>query len=185
MKFIPFQCSETTYRKRKTRDDEDNSVIVETENQEEDDYYNVEPEIQEDQFLTVTGRRNKVYECCEKTAAASMQDAAEEEKKLAIAEGRTKNGIPVIDVYVDAFWCARLYGSNYKAASDTAAIIGRKTEEGLVEVVERKREEAQKRKNNSERPAKRKIRKLADTKKKKQNDYGPASLDPDMTLSGL
>ncbi|XP_047035378.1 uncharacterized protein LOC124641357 [Helicoverpa zea] len=216
-----------------TGKDKDDSIIVETENQEEeDDYYNVEPEIQEDQFQTVTGRRvidinylfsqlqekarhnnlfdckqenfqlisekriglisvfkfecnickqlcfinsekteskvnvniaattgmvatgigysqfeelfsamnipvfstnyynqlqDKVYECCEKTAAASMQDAAEEEKKLAIAEGRTKNGIPVIDVYVDASWCARSYGSNYKAASGTAAIIGRRT----------------------------------------------------------
>lgn len=59
-----------------------------------------------------------------------------------------------------------------------------RTEEGLAEVVERKREEAQKRKNNSERPAKRKIRKLADTKQK-QNDYGPACLDPDMSLSEL
>lgn len=42
---------------RKTRDDEDNLIIVEAENQEEDDdCYTVEPEIQEDQFQTVTGR---------------------------------------------------------------------------------------------------------------------------------
>ncbi|KAH9629667.1 hypothetical protein HF086_009003 [Spodoptera exigua] len=42
---------------RTTRKDKDDSIIVETENQEEDDYYNVEPEKQEDQFQTVTGRR--------------------------------------------------------------------------------------------------------------------------------
>lgn len=41
-----------------TGKDKDDSIIVETENQEEeDDYYTVEPEIQEDQFQTVTGRR--------------------------------------------------------------------------------------------------------------------------------
>lgn len=56
-----------------------------------------------------------------------MQDAAEEEKDLAIAEGRTKNDLPVIDVYVDASWCASSYGSNYKATSGTAANIGRRT----------------------------------------------------------
>ncbi|CAG4995154.1 unnamed protein product [Parnassius apollo] len=197
--------------------------------------------------------QDQVYECCEKTAAESMQDAAEEEKKLAIAEGRTKNSKPVIDVYVDASWCARSYGSNYKAASGTAAIIGRRTAKsrslienvntnlveyfnnviakfiggkrinfalkrgyqgrcnaavvkfneksaishvqntltnknrpdmGLTVVVEKKREDAQKRKNNSERPVRKKIRKLTDAKQK-QNDYGPASLDPDMSQSEL
>lgn len=69
----------------------------------------------------------QVYDSFENTAAESMKAAAEEEKELAIAEGRTKNGIPVVDVYVDASWCARSYGSNYKAASGTAAIIGRRT----------------------------------------------------------
>lgn len=65
--------------------------------------------------------QNKVYECCEKTAAASMRDAAEEEKKLAIAEGRTKNGIP-----------------DYKAASGTATIIGRRTGKILFLAVKNK-----------------------------------------------
>ncbi|CAG5024573.1 unnamed protein product [Parnassius apollo] len=55
---------------------------------------------------------------------------------------------------------------------------------GFADVVEKKREEAQKRKNNSERPVRKKIRKLTDAKQK-QNDYGPASLDPDMSQSEL
>ncbi|CAG5040675.1 unnamed protein product [Parnassius apollo] len=57
-------------------------------------------------------------------------------------------------------------------------------EMGLTVVVEKKTEEAQKRKNNSERPVRKKIRKLTDAKQK-QNDYGPASLDPDMSQSEL
>ncbi|CAH0397047.1 unnamed protein product [Chilo suppressalis] len=57
-------------------------------------------------------------------------------------------------------------------------------EVGLAEVVERKRGKAQKKKNSSEGPIKRKIRKLADAKQK-QNDYGSANLDPDMSQSEL
>ncbi|CAG4933082.1 unnamed protein product [Parnassius apollo] len=57
-------------------------------------------------------------------------------------------------------------------------------EMGFANVVEKKREEAQKRKNNSGRPVRKKIRKLTDAKQK-QNDYGPASLDPDMSQSEL
>ncbi|KAL4721043.1 hypothetical protein ACJJTC_004139 [Scirpophaga incertulas] len=71
--------------------------------------------------------QDKVYEAWEKTAANSMAAAAKKEKEIAIAEGRIKNGYPVIDVYVDGSWCARSYGSNYKASSGTAAIIGRRT----------------------------------------------------------
>ncbi|XP_045455750.1 uncharacterized protein LOC123665502 [Melitaea cinxia] len=71
--------------------------------------------------------QNEVYEKWEKTASASMEAAAAKEKEIAIAEGRIENGYPVIDVYVDGSWCARSYGTNYKASSGTAAIIGRRT----------------------------------------------------------
>lgn len=60
-----------------------------------------------------------------------MEAAAKKERDIAISEGRIKNGYPVIDVYVDGTWCARSYGSNYKAPSGTAAIIGRRTKEVL------------------------------------------------------
>lgn len=71
--------------------------------------------------------QNEVYEKWEKTASGSMEAAAAKEKEIAIAEGRIENGYPVIDVYVDGLWCARSYGTNYKASSGTAAIIGRRT----------------------------------------------------------
>ncbi|CAG5040671.1 unnamed protein product [Parnassius apollo] len=48
----------------------------------------------------------------------------------------------------------------------------------------RKGKKLKKEKNNSERPVRKKIRKLTDAKQK-QNDYGPASLDPDMSESEL
>lgn len=76
-------------------------------------------------------QQDKVYESWEKTAVASMNAAAEEEKKIAIAEGRIKNGYPVVDVYCDGSWCARSYGTNYKAPSGAAAIIGRRTRKVL------------------------------------------------------
>lgn len=69
----------------------------------------------------------EVFEKWNKTASASMETAAQMEKEIAIAEGRIKNGYPVVDVYVDGSWCARSYGTNYKASSGTAAIIGRRT----------------------------------------------------------
>lgn len=73
--------------------------------------------------------QNKVYDKWEQTATESMEAAAKKERELAIAEGRLKNGFPVIDVFVDGSWCARSYGTNYKASSGTAAIIGRKTKD--------------------------------------------------------
>nr|XP_049695130.1 uncharacterized protein LOC110371421 isoform X2 [Helicoverpa armigera]XP_049695131.1 uncharacterized protein LOC110371421 isoform X3 [Helicoverpa armigera] len=71
--------------------------------------------------------QNEVYAKWEKTASESLAAAAAKEKEIALAEGRTKNGYPVIDVYVDGSWCTRSYGTNYKSTSGTAAIIGRKT----------------------------------------------------------
>ena len=73
----------------------------------------------------------EVFEKWNKTASASMEAAAQMEKEIAIAEGRIKNGYPVIDVCVDGSWCARSYGTNYKASSGTAAIIGRRTRQVL------------------------------------------------------
>lgn len=75
--------------------------------------------------------QNEVYKKWEQTACASMEAAAKKEREMAIAEGRIKNGYPIIDVFVDGSWCARSYGTNYKASSGTAAIIGRRTKEVL------------------------------------------------------
>lgn len=44
---------------------------------------------------------NEVFDKWKKTVCASMEAAAQMEKDIAIAEGRTKNGIPLIDLYVD------------------------------------------------------------------------------------
>lgn len=71
--------------------------------------------------------QNVVYQQWEEAATASMEAVAKKEKEMAIAEGKVKDGYPVIDVYVDGSWCARSYGTNYKASSGTAAIIGRQT----------------------------------------------------------
>ncbi|XP_046961250.1 uncharacterized protein LOC124530923 [Vanessa cardui] len=61
-------------------------------------------------------------------AQQSMEQAAEEEKKMAIVDGRvTKNGTPVIDVVADGVYGKRSYKKNYSALSGAAAIIGRKT----------------------------------------------------------
>ncbi|XP_050671428.1 uncharacterized protein LOC126969880 isoform X2 [Leptidea sinapis] len=75
--------------------------------------------------------QNKLYKKWEETACETMEAAANKEKEIAIADGRTKNGYAVIDVYVDGAWCARSYGSHYKASSGAAAIIGRNTGEVL------------------------------------------------------
>ncbi|CAG5033378.1 unnamed protein product [Parnassius apollo] len=76
---------------------------------------------------TYTKYQDQVLKKWEQTASSSMAAAAEKEKEIAIEEGRTKGGFPVIDVLFDGSWCARSYGSNYKALSGTAAVIGRKT----------------------------------------------------------
>ncbi|CAD0205888.1 unnamed protein product [Chrysodeixis includens] len=71
--------------------------------------------------------QNEVYENWEITAADTMQAAVDEEKEIAISEGHIRNGYPVIDVYADGAWSARSYGTNFKALSGAAAIIGRRT----------------------------------------------------------
>lgn len=57
----------------------------------------------------------------------------------AIVEDRTKIGIPAIDVYVYSSWCARSYGTNDKAYSGTAAIIGRRTGQVLYIGIKKKK----------------------------------------------
>ncbi|GBP79799.1 hypothetical protein EVAR_56855_1 [Eumeta japonica] len=66
---------------------------------------------------------DKICDDWEEVAAQVMEEAAAKERKAALDEGRTKNGIAVIDVYVDACWSMRSYGNNYKASSGAAAII--------------------------------------------------------------
>lgn len=75
--------------------------------------------------------QDDVYENWEKVAAKSMEDAANREKEAAVAEGRVKNGMALIDVYVDGAWGSRSYGNNYRAMSGTAAIIGKRFGEVL------------------------------------------------------
>lgn len=78
----------------------------------------------------------KVYQKCHEKIAniwngisvQTMNDAAKEERDLAIAEGRVdENGKPIIDVIVDGCWCKRTYKKNYSALSGAAAIIGKRT----------------------------------------------------------
>ncbi|CAH2100195.1 unnamed protein product [Euphydryas editha] len=76
--------------------------------------------------------QNMVYEKWESTSVESMAAAAMRERDAAVAEGTlSKDGIPVIDVYADACWSSRSYGSNYKALSGAAAIVGRRYGEVL------------------------------------------------------
>ncbi|GBP42947.1 hypothetical protein EVAR_96444_1 [Eumeta japonica] len=75
--------------------------------------------------------QSQVYDDWEATAVEAMEEAAGREYDAAIAEGRVKDGIPVIDVYVDGAWCTRSYGNNYRALSGVAAIVGRRFGEVL------------------------------------------------------
>ena len=58
---------------------------------------------------------------------ASMQEAAKEEKKLAIERGSFHEGIPVITVILDGGWCKRTHKHSYNAKSGVAIIIGSAT----------------------------------------------------------
>ncbi|KAF2889994.1 hypothetical protein ILUMI_16179, partial [Ignelater luminosus] len=60
-----------------------------------------------------------------------MKKAAEEERKLAIAEGSIENGVPYITVVVDGGWAKRSYGHGYSSMSGVACIIGEKTKKLL------------------------------------------------------
>lgn len=74
--------------------------------------------------------QEQVYEKWEMVAAESMEAAAMREKEAAIAEGRTKNGIPVIDVYVDGCWSARSYGTNFKVKNKYCLVCARAEKKG-------------------------------------------------------
>ena len=64
----------------------------------------------------------------QKLAQQSMDLAAEEERNLAIEEGRVnKNGTPVVDVIADGVYGKRSYKKNYSALSGAAAIVGKRT----------------------------------------------------------
>ncbi|CAG4975823.1 unnamed protein product [Colias eurytheme] len=68
-----------------------------------------------------------ISENWQQLAQQSMDQAAEEEKNMAIAEGRvSKNGTPIIDVIADGVYAKRSYKKNYSALSGAAAIVGRK-----------------------------------------------------------
>ncbi|GBP24935.1 hypothetical protein EVAR_12602_1 [Eumeta japonica] len=81
------------------------------------------PKFTEKYFAKV---QSQVYDDWEATAVEAMEEAVGREYDAAIAEGRVKDGIPVIDVYVDGAWCTRSYGNNYRALSGVAAIVGRR-----------------------------------------------------------
>ncbi|GBP70392.1 hypothetical protein EVAR_45659_1 [Eumeta japonica] len=78
--------------------------------------------------------QSQVYDDWEATAVEAMEAAAGREYDAAIAEGRVKDGISVIDVYVDGAWCVngiRSYGNNYRALSGVAAIVERRFAHGI------------------------------------------------------
>lgn len=71
--------------------------------------------------------QDEVFDEWEVTAWEEMRKAGEREKEAALKEGSvTKDGIPIIDVILDGYWCKRSYKTNYAALSGAAAIIGRR-----------------------------------------------------------
>ncbi|KAL0901590.1 hypothetical protein ABMA27_006811 [Loxostege sticticalis] len=69
----------------------------------------------------------------------SMAEAAEEERSLAIQEGRVNsNGIAIIDVIADGCYGKRSYKKNYSSLSGAAAIIGKRTNKILYVAIKNK-----------------------------------------------
>lgn len=67
-----------------------------------------------------------------KNAFEKMQDAVEEEKRLAIEEGNVgPDGVPEITVVCDGTWAKRSYRTNYNSLSGAAAIIEIRTRKVL------------------------------------------------------
>ncbi|CAG5053168.1 unnamed protein product [Parnassius apollo] len=60
---------------------------------------------------TYTKYQDQVLKKWEQTASSSMAAAAEKEKEMAIEEGQTKGGFPVIDVLVDGSWINAIVSS--------------------------------------------------------------------------
>lgn len=72
--------------------------------------------------------QEKVYDWWEKTKIKSMEEAAQEEARLAIDDGCVdKDGIPMITVVADGCWAKRSYKTNYSSLSGAAAIVGHRT----------------------------------------------------------
>ena len=57
----------------------------------------------------------------------SMKEAAEEEKKLAIARGSYHEDVPAITVIVDGGWSKRTHKHSYNAKSGVGIIVGKQT----------------------------------------------------------
>ncbi|KAK4879661.1 hypothetical protein RN001_007807 [Aquatica leii] len=60
-----------------------------------------------------------------------MHANAMEEKKLALEEARTEQGLPYITVIVDGGWTKRSYEHSYSSLAGVACIIGQKTKKLL------------------------------------------------------
>lgn len=61
---------------------------------------------------------NDVCDNWEKIAAAEMQDAVNEEARIAREKGEVaSDGVPLIKVVADASWCKRSYRTNYSSLS--------------------------------------------------------------------
>lgn len=60
----------------------------------------------------------KLSNLWEKISVDSMNEAAEQERRISLAEGRVdKDGVPICDVIVDGCWSKRTYKKNYSALS--------------------------------------------------------------------
>ena len=82
--------------------------------------------------VTYRDHRQKLVASFEKTAEESMNEAAEMERELAIAEGDVIDEIPFITVQVDGSWLKRSYRSGKcDSLSGCAAIIGCRTKKVL------------------------------------------------------
>lgn len=80
-----------------------------------------------------------VHKKWENELLKSMSEAGEEERRLAIEEGRVnKDGIPVIDVIADGCYAKRSYRKNYSSLSGAAAIIGKRTNKILYMAIKNK-----------------------------------------------
>ncbi|CAH2088516.1 unnamed protein product [Euphydryas editha] len=87
------------------------------------------PSLTENTFVCMVVHNHKVIgKHWEKVAVMNMEEAAKQEKELAIAHGKvTKEGYGEIDVIVDGCWSKRSYKKNYSALSGAAAILGKNT----------------------------------------------------------
>lgn len=94
------------------------------------------PQISHNIFTKRMDTVNKVWE---KGIAISMKEAANEERRLAIEDGKVSaNGIALIDVIADGCWGKRSYKKNYSSLSGAAAIIGKRTGKILFMAVKNK-----------------------------------------------